>query len=60
MYVRYTFKNTAPEIQSGTFVAYEIRPIGVRERHQDVKARMFRGWLGESACKDLAGVQIRN
>jgi hypothetical protein len=31
---------------SETFVAYEILPIGVRERHHNVKARMFRGLFG--------------
>ena len=43
LYIRYSFKNKAPAIPSGTFIAYEILPIGVRERHHDVKARMFRG-----------------
>jgi hypothetical protein len=45
LYIRYSFKNKAPAIPSGTFIAYEILPIGVRERHHDVKARMFRGCL---------------
>jgi hypothetical protein len=45
LYIRYSFKNKAPAIPSGTFVAYEILPIGVRARHHDVKARMFRGCL---------------
>lgn len=45
LYIRYSFKNKAPAIPSGTFVAYEILPIGVSERHHDVKARMFRGCL---------------
>ena len=45
LYIRYSFKNKAPAIPSGTFVAYEILPIGVRARHHDVIARMFRGWL---------------
>ena len=45
LYIRYSFKNKAPAIPSGTFIAYEILPIGVRERHHDVKARMIRGCL---------------
>jgi hypothetical protein len=45
LYIRYSFKNKAPAIPIGRFIAYEILPIGVRERHHDVKARMFRGCL---------------
>lgn len=39
------FQEKAPAIPSGTLVAYEILPIGVKERHNDVKERMFRGCL---------------
>jgi hypothetical protein len=55
LYIRYSFKNKAPAIPSGTFVAYEILPIGVRERHHDVKARMFRGCLVEVELQRLRG-----
>ncbi len=52
LYIRYSFKNKAPAIPSGMFVAYEILPIGVRERHHDLKACMFRGLFGRGRAAD--------
>ena len=49
--IRYSFKNKAPALLSGTFMVYEILPIGVRERHHDVKARMI--------CSCLVGVELQ-
>lgn len=44
--ITYSVKNKACAIPSGTFIAYEFRAIGVRERHHDIKARMSRGLFG--------------
>jgi hypothetical protein len=59
LYIRYSFKNKAPPIPSGTLVAYEILPIGVSERHHVVKARILCGSLVAVELQRFRSIKMR-